>query len=245
MKPLGHKAYGSIPHLPNSRLGPGEHCIPKQQANICLEKTRSKHEVVFVQEKLDGSNVAIAKINDEIIPLVRSGYRAESSKFKQHILFAGWVHDNQSRFNGLLKNGERLCGEWLAQAHGTRYQFTHEPFVAFDIMREDIRIGLDEFYDRVQSFDFVRPRIIHIGGACPLEKALKKLDEEESYHHPLERIEGLIYRVEKNDLMLFIAKYVRPDKVDGKYFSEDSELWNWFDTGMYYRQKERMKGLVV
>ena len=25
-KPLGRKAYGSIPHLPGSRLGPGDHC---------------------------------------------------------------------------------------------------------------------------------------------------------------------------------------------------------------------------
>lgn len=33
-KPLGHKAYGSIPHLPTSRLGPGDHHVTEGQARI-------------------------------------------------------------------------------------------------------------------------------------------------------------------------------------------------------------------
>lgn len=44
MKPikiLGFKAYGSIPHLPDSRMGPGDHHCAPGQAKICavsLEK---------------------------------------------------------------------------------------------------------------------------------------------------------------------------------------------------------------
>jgi hypothetical protein len=34
LKPLGRKSYGSIPHLPGSRLGPGDYCISEGQAPI-------------------------------------------------------------------------------------------------------------------------------------------------------------------------------------------------------------------
>jgi len=56
-KPLGRKSYGSIPHLPGSRLGPGDYHAHEGQARIATEKARDKHDKIYVQEKLDGSNV--------------------------------------------------------------------------------------------------------------------------------------------------------------------------------------------
>jgi hypothetical protein len=50
-KPLGQKAYGSIPHLPGSRLGPGEHCVHEGQARIYCLKPRDRHDRVFVPEQ--------------------------------------------------------------------------------------------------------------------------------------------------------------------------------------------------
>ncbi|MEW6276861.1 MAG: hypothetical protein AB1556_17345 [Bacillota bacterium] len=69
-------------------------------------------------------------VNGGIIPLVRAGYVAWSSPFEQHRLWADWVLRNEERFRNVLKEGERLVGEWLAQAHGTRYALPHEPFTA-------------------------------------------------------------------------------------------------------------------
>ena len=54
-KTLGRKAYGSIGHLPNSRVGPKDHHVHEGQARICTVKARDKHDRVIVQEKLDGS----------------------------------------------------------------------------------------------------------------------------------------------------------------------------------------------
>jgi hypothetical protein len=51
MKPLGFKNYGSIGHLPCSRMGPGDHSVHEGQARICLEKARDKHDRIFVTEK--------------------------------------------------------------------------------------------------------------------------------------------------------------------------------------------------
>lgn len=85
-KPLGRKSYGSIGHLPNSRLGPSDSCVTDGQAKICTSKARDKHDTIIVQEKLDGSNVGVVLLNGEIIPLSRAGYHARTSPFEQHHL---------------------------------------------------------------------------------------------------------------------------------------------------------------
>src|SRR5947209_7008873 len=101
-KPLGVKAYGHIAHLPGSRMGPGDHHCHAGQARIATEKARDRHDRVIVQEKLDGSCMAVARVNGEIIALGRAGYRAVTSRFYQHVLFDGWVRDNYARFDALL-----------------------------------------------------------------------------------------------------------------------------------------------
>ena len=49
MKPLGHKSYGHIPHLPGSRIGEGDHKCSDGQKRICCEKVRDKHDRIIVQ----------------------------------------------------------------------------------------------------------------------------------------------------------------------------------------------------
>lgn len=228
IKPLGHKAYGSIPHLPGSRLGPGDHHCSPGQAIIACEKARDKHDLIIVQEKLDGSNVAVAKVNNEIIPLGRSGYRAETSKHEQHLKFAKFVFKNWNRFNELLNEGERVCGEWLLQAHGTRYNLPHEPFVAFDLMTKSIRTPFDEFRLRISKYDFVMPQLLSIGQPLAIETALELI--KVSAHGAIDEVEGAIWRIERNGEVDFLCKYVKHDKQDGKYFPEVSGceiVWNY------------------
>ena len=43
-KPLGRKAYGSIPHLSGSRLGPGDYHCHKGQEDICFKGVRINKE---------------------------------------------------------------------------------------------------------------------------------------------------------------------------------------------------------
>jgi len=58
---------------------------------VLTEKPRDRHDVIIVQEKLDGSNVAIAKVDGQLIPIGRAGYPAVSSKYEQHRLFHNWA----------------------------------------------------------------------------------------------------------------------------------------------------------
>src|SRR5262245_33513505 len=228
IKPLGGKAYGHIPHLPGSRLGPGDHKVPEGQGRICTHKTRDRHDQIFVQEKLDGSCVVVARIDGVIQPLIRAGYPAESSHHQQHRLFARWVWENHDRFLTVLRDDERLCGEWLALAHGTRYQLPHEPFVAFDLMRGLERTPLDELLKRVAPGDFVTPRIIHRGGPISVDRVQLLL--EPSGHGALDPVEGAVWRVERRGAVDFVAKWVRTDKIDGCYLPDISgkePIWNW------------------
>lgn len=227
MKPLGKKAYGSIPHLPGSRLGPGDHHCEAGQARIACEKARDKHDVVIVQEKLDGSNVAVAKLNGEIIALTRAGYTALSSPHLQHHLFQNWVEREKQRFIWLLNEGERVCGEWLAMAHGTQYDLTHEPFVPFDIMLGNSRFSWSEFERRVRECDFTPPALLHHGSPYSIQNALYAI--RESAHGAIDPVEGAIWRIERRGVVDFLCKYVRPEKEDGKYFAEitgKDPVWN-------------------
>ena len=233
IKPLGQKSYGSIPHLPYSRLGIGDHHIENSQALIATKKTRDKNDLIIVQEKLDGSNCSVAKVKGQILALGRSGYLAETSPYEQHKLFAKWVKSNEERFIKLLNENERICGEWLAQAHGTIYNLTHEPFVVFDLISKNERTTYHNFLLRVLPLNFVVPHLLHIGQPLSIEKALKKV--EVSGHGAIDEVEGVIYRVERNGKVDFLTKFVRQSKVDGKYLPQNNSsqiVWNWYDAGL-------------
>jgi hypothetical protein len=238
-KPLNIKNYGSIPHLPKSRMGPADKHCPKGQARIATKKARDSNDEIFVQEKLDGSNVGIAKKNGKIFAISRAGYTADSSPYEQHHFFGRWVRDNYMRFDELLREGERLAGEWLAQAHGTRYNLTHEPFVGFDLLVGHERTPYDDFINRLSEFDVVIPNLIHRGDPISVSEVMKEMGTN-GFHGALDEPEGAVWRVErdkatgkkgeKKRVVDFLVKYVRPEKEDGKYFPQISgkeEIWNW------------------
>ena len=96
VKPQPHKAYGSIGHLPGSRLGTADHRIPDGQGKIATERVRNRHDRVIVTEKLDGSCTAVTRINGQIVAIGRAGWLAQSSPYEQHQLFAAWARANDT-----------------------------------------------------------------------------------------------------------------------------------------------------
>lgn len=228
-KPLGGKAYGSIPHLVGSRRGVGDRGISDGQSAYCFE-LRPDHRV-FVTEKLDGACVAVANVDGQIVALGRAGYRARHSHYEHIRMFADWVAENEVRFASILMPGERVIGEWLALAHGTLYccvgcEFS--PFVAFDVIRGDERVPYDEFVSRLRGTGI---RVAGLISAEPLSiaEAMVRLGPV-GFHGAQDRPEGVVWRVEKRGRFSFMAKYVRPDFVPGCYFPQISgglPVWNW------------------
>jgi hypothetical protein len=228
-KPLAAKAYGSIAHLPGSRMGPGDHHCHEGQARIATLKPRDRHDVVIVQEKLDGSCCAVAKVNGEIIALGRAGYRAVTSQYRMHVLFHDWVLANWQRFDELLGEGERVVGEWLAQAHGTRYDLPGEPFAPFDLMVGPDRAPWEAVAWRTAIVGLETPHTVSVGPPVSIETALRLVGPR-GHRGALETVEGAVWRVERGGKVDFLAKYVRPDKVDGLYLPERNggvPIWNW------------------
>lgn len=218
LRPLGARAYGRMPHLPGSRLGPAERQLSAAQAGRLTVSPRAGDQV-WVQEKLDGTNVAVARIDDEVVALTRAGYRAADSRRLQGQLFDAWVNRQRARFLDVLQPGERVVGEWLYHAHGTRYVLPHEPFVAFDLMRGMERSTLTDLKKRFSGV-LVLPGL-HACAAHDPAALFRRLDGR-SDHGAIAGPEGLIYRLERQDRVELVAKWVRPDYVEGAYF-EDGE----------------------
>lgn len=231
IKPLGGKAYGSIGHLPASRLGPGDWSLNEGQARICLESPR-KGDRVIVTEKLDGSCMAICNIDGAIIPLTRSGYRAGAGTYEHLRAFEKYLSIHYGVFAEMLAPGERIVGEWLAMAAGTRYDLQHPnfaPFIAFDLFRGKDRVLRDEFASRTASYGIKTAGLLYSGPfGFPIEGGMRLLGRH-GMHGAIDPVEGAVWRVEREGRVDFLAKFVRHDKQDGVFFpnlSGKPAIWN-------------------
>ena len=102
------------------------------------------------------------------------------------------------------------------QAHGTRYELSHEPFVVFDLMVGDKRMPYDEFAERIAVGEFVTPTMLHRGGPLSLDETLKCLGER-GFHGSLDPVEGAVWRVER-------------DKPTGNRLSGDNNPASWYQS---------------
>lgn len=227
VKPLGRKAYGSIPHINGSLRTDKDSMAHISVQNMLTKKVKNVGDRVIVREKVDGSCVGVAKLDNQLVPLIRAGYTANTSPFKMHQMFHIWVYENYERFDKLLQDGERVCGEWLLQAHGIKYRLPHEPFVVFDLFRDNKRIVNSEFEQRCGEAGMVMSTKVASAPITP-EEALKILGK--GGHGSVDAPEGVVYRYETaNNVVTYLAKYVRPDFVPGKYLPElngGEPVWN-------------------
>jgi hypothetical protein len=234
MKPLNIKTYGSIPHLPGSRVGKTDKYVTTGQARIATVQGRDSHDVVIIQEKLDGACVGVFKQNNILYALTRSGNLCIKSQYAHHHAFDRWMHKHYDRFYALLEEGERIVGEWLALAHGTLYnrqQKGWEAFCAFDLMTGHYRLPFNQFKSRVEPFFNIVPTIS--GGPPRTVEWVKEECPESRYGG--EKVEGFVYRIERNEYAKnpgvdFLCKWVRPNYVAGLYLPEISgkpPVWNF------------------
>jgi hypothetical protein len=255
----------------------GEGALPQHTGILPSEVISVEHENVAVHESPDlqydltvadnhnyfaggilvhNSNVGVVKLDSKIYPVQRLGFLASTSPYLQHSLFVEWVFFHQERFLEVLGEGERLCGEWLIQAHSTRYALPHEPFVAFDIMSGNCtRLNFEEFDKRVGGL-FVMPRLIQMGDPLSVESAIEAIST--SGHGAIDPVEGAIWRVERFNkidkkkgkdrhwVVDFLTKYVRPEKEDGIFLPGIGEnlepIWNTFEGDDWLADKIQQSG---
>jgi len=224
------RLYASIPHLPGSRAA-ADKVLSAAQARRCLDASAARgDETVIVQEKLDGSCVAVVRgEGGRLEARGREGRLAAESPNEGRRLFAAWLRENEARLEGVVRDDEVLVGEWLALVHGTRYELAHEPFVPFDLLRREkgypVRTPARELEARLADAGLPTPAVIHRGPPLPIDDAARLLGER-GRHGALDPAEGVVYRVEKicrgRPVVVLVAKWVRPGKVDGAYLPESS-----------------------
>ncbi|TBE87817.1 RNA ligase family protein [Rhizobium ruizarguesonis] len=223
VKPLGIKGYGSTPHLTGSRVGPEDYSLSPEQSRLFTLGPARRGDRFIVTEKVDGSCVAVARVGDEIHALNRAGYPAWSSPYALHLAFDRWVQLRKDRFLDLLMDDERVVGEWVHTATGTRYHIVdpNDLFVSFSIMRMHDRIPYDDFAKRIDEAAFLRAHVLHDGGPLPIDTMLTLLGES-GFHGALDGAEGAVWLHENESKFSAIAKYVKQTKTDGRYLSRNT-----------------------
>jgi hypothetical protein len=167
--------------------------------------------------------VIVSRVDGLLMALGRDGKLCNNSRNTNRRAFAVWLEQNQHRFDWLF-NLERLACEWLPVAHGTRYAFPHEPIVALDFFDAvGTRATLKELQSKISDSDIRIPHVIHVGNAISLQTALEKLGTY-GFHGALDESEGLVYRLERVNKLLMLAKYVHHGKTDGVYLSDHTGL---------------------
>lgn len=202
MKNLGEKNFVKFPKTKWLPLGKkpcgGEHCLNEK----ALEQLFSKE--VRISEKLDGANVGISFIDDELRLQKRGGF-IETREHPQYQAFRQWIYERYDKFSR-LENDTVIFGEWLYAKHSIYYNRLPNYFFMFDVWKEGKFLTVPEWDELADRLDlYTVPFIFHgklsVGDIPDLIKKSKYSDEF---------MEGIVVRNE--DLR---GKYVRPDFICG------------------------------
>jgi len=220
--------FGNIKHLSGSRLKDlGDTVLEESIQPYFTERLQfPKRDKLYITEKIDGANVGVYKKGGKLYPIMRKGYDVRSSEYEFLRRFADFVADNSARFDNLLSDDERVCGEWMIKTHSLFYKMQHEPFVVFDIIKginKPIRPPYAEIKERCASHGFTTARIIHEGGAISVDEALRLLGG--GFHGCTASPEGVVYRYERDGTFEMSAKFVSNLNV-GDDFMDDENAYN-------------------
>jgi hypothetical protein len=224
--------FGNIKHLTGSRLkDSGDTLMDKIIQPYFTEKLQfPKRDKLYVTEKIDGANVGVYKRDGRLHPVMRKGYDVRTSEYGFLHRFADFVSDNSTRFDGLLSDGERVCGEWMIKTHSLFYKMPHEPFVVFDIIQgleKPVRPGYAEIIARCKNYGFITAGLVHEGCAISIEDALSALGG--GFHGCLSPPEGVAYRYERDGTFEMSAKYVSNLSVGGDFMDDENAYNEWIE----------------
>lgn len=227
---IGEKPYHSIGHLPGSRVGPGDHKMQEGQARCFLE-LQDYRERIAVTEKLDGTCVSVIRQGYEMLAVQRNGHLCSESPYEMHHKFAEYVKQHETSFSLVLSDdGDRIVGEWVAQAHGIVYDNLPDMFFAFDLKEAGEWLDTLTMRRKVEGWGISTVPLIHYG--MPLASEYWSKLTKRSAFRKKGPAEGLVFRRELDGQRIDIAKWVRADHTPGKFLPgtdraiTDTPVWN-------------------
>ncbi|MDR2166390.1 MAG: RNA ligase family protein [Clostridiales bacterium] len=225
------RAFARVQHLPGSKMiDAQDKLLGAEQVKWLTLRRRTNADTVIITEKIDGMNGAILRRNGLLHPLIRKGYDCRANPLPWINDFAKFVEDNAARFLSVLEEGERLCGEWMVKTHTLSYRLPHEPFIAFDLIKDAERMPYLAFRERIAKGDFIAAGLIHLGEAMPTEMALQLMGA--GYHGVIGAPEGLVYRYEDSKRRFICSgKFVsNPLLGNDELFRANEEIFNRWKT---------------
>ncbi len=173
---------------------------------------RFYEDVVIVEEKIDGANIAFSISEDGQLLIQNRGNYISSSSHIQFKPLEGWTKRNSDKLFEILLDRYILFGEWCYATHSIHYTNLPDWFLAFDIF--DKRSS--KFLSRKK-----RHEILNGTGIFEVPFIAEKRISKRDLHQFLDRksefgsdcLEGIYLRIDDNDTGYNImrCKVVRGD----------------------------------
>lgn len=222
------KPYGKIYHLRGSHLTEGDMLCTPWIEKLATKQLPDDRWLITITEKLDGRNVGVMREGEHLKGLDRAGTELTcNDALEDHRRFIGWLETEYDRFR-FLGDGELLCGEWLGQAHGTRYDLKQDgPFFPFDLFIGDRRLTCRELETRIDKA-LPLPAVLHRDGPCSVPQALDRLrDVGRTFG---DHQEGCVWRIEPPYDGPLLCKYVLHSHDKDRFLPHrtgQKPVWNW------------------
>ncbi len=222
--------YPRTPHIEGSRLQTGDEDL----SQIPFSQIAGKW--VVVEEKVDGANVGISFINEEMYLQSRGHFLRGGAREREYELFKVWANARREELYSLLGERYIMYGEWLYRKHKVYYNALSHFFLEFDVFDRETGEYLDTgsrktllsgscirsvpvlFEGRLSSVEELLGLVTksnyiegeHTEELCQVASELG-LDPMEALEHtdPTNLMEGLYIKVEDGGRVVGRMKYVR------------------------------------
>lgn len=178
---------------------------PKTQRVIC------EGAKIQITEKLDGSNLVIFKLNDDLYIAQRNTIFNcnEINDENKQSLYKGlyqWIVDNMETLYNELHDGSAICGEWLGMGK-IKYDVSEFDKRFYMFAKANITEGFDLYnlnYDHeLFIYPFASQEIPKFIGVVPVVKEIRNIPNKEQ----LDKIYEEYTNKEKRNVEGFVVNY--------------------------------------
>lgn len=219
--------YPRIRHLPFNPNATRDDLIANDEDVAALFKS----EHVYLSEKIDGANAAIAYYNNNPVIRNRNNFllkgrpKSKTSAGVQFNMIYNWFYENIDKFHTL----EKLClfppsvyGEWMYARHSLHYTELPTHFIAFELFDPTKQVFVDTgvAYEMLTQAGFHVAPILHSGLISNWDQVVDLCQQRSAFTN--DRREGIVVKICDGFKVLDRFKMVRSDFLQGGHWSHHS-----------------------
>ncbi len=194
------------------------------KADAYLKIFLDKDVKVNIEEKVDGTSVAITVLDGQVLvrnkdKILVKGHLSDKPSKKQYSHIWNWVYDNIKKFD--ILEGHTIYGEWMWMQHGLEYNNLPDWFVAFDVYDHDrSRFVVPQIArDKLTEAKFTIPTLIHNERFDNYHQYVELVNGPSSFTDLGDR-EGIYIKLVDGKNETYRFKMVRKNFIRGALFSD-------------------------